>query len=119
MLNPTFTASDPLLGPVQFRDRKRWLWASSVLYPLIPFTGIAGHAFSGNPWWLVLPLVIGYIGGPVLDAWLGEDPSNPPEAVVPQLEADRYYRRLTYAVVPLHFITLIGYAVWTNTQTLP
>ena len=51
--NPTFTATDPVLGPVQFRDRKRWLWASSVIYPLIPFTGIAGHWLSGNPLWLV------------------------------------------------------------------
>ena len=42
MLNPTFTATDPVLGRVAFRDRKRWLWAASVLYPLIPFTGIAG-----------------------------------------------------------------------------
>ena len=90
-----------------------------MIYPLIPFTGIAGHAFSGNPLWLVLPLIIGYIGGAVLDAWLGEDQSNPPEAVVPQLEADRYYRWLTYAVVPLHFLALIGCAVWAGTQDLP
>ena len=55
MLNPTFTATDPVLGRVSFRDRKRWLWALSVLYPLIPFTGIAGHWLSGNPLWLVLP----------------------------------------------------------------
>ena len=119
MLNPTLVADDPVLGRVAFRDRKRWLWASSVIYPLIPFTGIVGHGLSGNLLWLLLPLVIGYIGGPILDAWLGEDQSNPPEAVVPQLEADRYYRWLTYAVVPLHFVALIGCAVWAGTQDLP
>ena len=75
--------------------------------------------WTGQPLWLLLPLVIGYIGGPLLDAWLGEDENNPPEAVVPQLEADRYYRWLTYAVVPLHFVALIGCAVWAGTQDLP
>ena len=39
--------------------------------------------------------------------------------MVPQLEADRYYRWLTYAVVPLHFVALIGCAVWAGTQDLP
>ena len=82
MLNPTFTATDASGRSVSYRDRKRWLWASSVIYPLIPFTGIAGHGFSGNPLWLVLPLIIGYIGGPVLDAWLGEDQSNPPLSLI-------------------------------------
>ena len=116
---PTYTATDPALGAVAYRDRKRRLWALSVVYPLVPFTGIASHGLTGNPLWLLLPLVIGYVGGPLLDAWLGEDRNNPPEAVVPQLEADRYYRRLTYVVVPLHFLALIGCAVWAGTQQLP
>ena len=119
MGNPTYTATDVRLGHVSYRDRKRWLWALSVVYPLIPFTGIGAHAWTGQPLWLLLPLAIGYLGGPLLDAWLGEDRNNPPEAVVPQLEADRYYRRLTYAVVPLHYLALIGCAVWAGTQALP
>ena len=59
-LNPSFnvtaTATDPALGPVHFRDCKRWLWVSSVIYPLIPFAAIAGQWVSGNALWLVLPL---------------------------------------------------------------
>lgn len=119
MHNPTYIAVDPRRGRVEYRDRKRWLWALSVVYPLVPFSGIGLHAWTGQPLWLLLPLVIGYLGGPLLDAWLGEDENNPPEAVVPQLEADRYYRWLTYAVVPLHFLALIGCAVWAGTQDLP
>jgi alkane 1-monooxygenase len=56
---------------------------------------------------------------PLLDALIGEDRNNPPEAVVPQLEADRYYRWLTWATVPLYFVTLIGCAWWAGTQALP
>src|SRR5690606_11366963 len=44
---------------------------------------------------------------PLLDFALGEDTNNPPEELVPQLEADVYYRRLTWFTVPLHFLTLV------------
>ncbi len=77
MRNPRLLAVDPRLGPVAYRDRKRWLWALSVVYPLIPFAGIGLHAWTGQPAWLLLPLAIGYVGGPLLDAWLGEDEKQP------------------------------------------
>jgi alkane 1-monooxygenase len=67
---------------------------------------------------LLLPLALAYIAGPILDALIGEDRQNPPEAVVPQLEKDPYFKRLTYAVVPLHFVSLIGAAWWAGTQEL-
>ena len=103
---------------VQYRDRKRWLWTLSVLYPLLPCLGIALHAGTGQQAWLLLPLAIGYVFGPVLEFLIGEDPTNPPEAVVPQLDEDPYYRYLTYAVVPMHFISLIAGAAWAGTQDL-
>jgi alkane 1-monooxygenase len=99
-------------------DRKRWLWLLSVFYPLQPFAGIWLHARTGNETWLLLPLALAYIAGPILDALIGEDRQNPPEAVVPQLEKDPYFKRLTYAVVPLHFVSLIGAAWWAGTQEL-
>jgi alkane 1-monooxygenase len=104
---------------VAYRDRKRAAWLLSVVYPLLPFAGIAAHATSGVPIALALPLVISYGLLPLLDALIGEDQNNPPEEVVPQLEADRYYRWLTWATVPLHFIALIGCAWWAGTQALP
>jgi hypothetical protein len=55
---------------------------------------------------------------PRWDAWLGEDQDNPPEAVVPQLEQDRYYRWLTWATVPMHYISLVGCAWWVGTHAL-
>jgi alkane 1-monooxygenase len=48
---------------------------------------------------------------PALDWMLGIDTSNPPEAAVPGLEADPYYRRVTFALVPLLWAAFIG-AAW-------
>jgi alkane 1-monooxygenase len=113
-----YVTDDPGLGRVAYRDRKRAWWALSVVYPLLPFTGIAAHAASGWQIALGLPLLISYGLMPLLDALIGEDESNPPEAVVPQLEQDRYYRWLTWATVPLHYVALIGCAWWVGTQDL-
>ena len=102
----------------EYTDRKRWLWTLSVVHSLLPFAGIALHAITGNEWWIVLPLLLNYVIAPILDWVLGEDPSNPPEEIVSQLEQDLYYRRLTYIVVPLHFISLLGAAAYAATQDL-
>jgi len=103
---------------IHYVDRKRYLWLLSVLYPLQPLLGIYLHALTGREAWLLLPLVLGYVGGPLLDWLLGEDRNNPPESVVLQLDGDRYYRFLTYLVVPLHFVGLIAAAWWAGTQAL-
>jgi alkane 1-monooxygenase len=113
-----YSALDSQGGGVEYRDRKRLWWSLSVLYPLLPFTGMAAHAASGNEIALALPLVISYGLLPLLDFLIGEDENNPPEAVVPQLEADRYYRWLTWATVPLHYVALVGCAGWVGTHEL-
>lgn len=113
-----YTAALPSGEAIHYVDRKRWLWLMSVLYPLQPFLGIWLHAETGIEAWLLLPLFLGYVVAPVLDWILGEDKNNPPEEVVIQLDRDRYYRLLTYAVVPLHFAALIGAAWWAGTQEL-
>jgi alkane 1-monooxygenase len=110
------TAADG--GSVDYRDRKRWAWALSVVFPLLPFVGMAAQAASGREIALALPLVISYGLMPLLDMLIGEDENNPPEAVVPQLEDDRYYRWLTWITVPLHFVALVGCAWWAGTQHL-
>jgi alkane 1-monooxygenase len=113
-----YAADDPQLGRVAYRDRKRFWWSLSLIYPLLPFTGIAAHAWTGWQLALGLPLLISYGFMPLLDYFIGEDGNNPPEAVVPQLEADRYYRRLTWIAVPLHFVALVGCAWWVGTHDL-
>ena len=114
----TYSASLPNGDKTEYMDRKRPLWALSVVYSLLPFVGIALHAVTGNEWWIVLPLFLNYVIAPILDWSLGEDSSNPPEEVVSQLEQDFYYRRLTYVLVPLHFVSLLGAAAYAATQDL-
>jgi alkane 1-monooxygenase len=113
-----YTAALSTGEAILYIDRKRWLWLLSVIYPLQPLFGIWLHSVTGNQAWLLLPLLTGYVGAPILDWLLGEDRNNPPEEVVQQLDRDFYYRFLTYAVVPLHFVTLIGAAWWAGTQSL-
>jgi alkane 1-monooxygenase len=114
----SYVATLPGGEQVKYIDRKRWLWSLALLYPLLPLAGIAWHAMTGNVWWLALPLLLAYVAGPVMDWAIGEDANNPPEAVVAQLEQDRYYRYLTFAAVPLHYLTFIVAAVYASTQNL-
>ena len=113
-----YVAVDQHGGRTEYRDRKRWWWLLSFAYPLLPFAGMALHAETGYEIALGLPLLISYGLMPLFDFLIGEDRNNPAEAVVPQLEADRYYRWLTWATVPLHFIALIGCAWWVGTHAL-
>jgi len=113
-----YTATLPSGEAIIYFDRKRWLWLMSVLYPLLPFLGIWLHSMTGKEYWLLLPMLLNYGFGPVFDWLTGEDRSNPPEAVVMQMDQDRYYRHLTYITVPLHFVTLIGAAWYAGTQDL-
>jgi alkane 1-monooxygenase len=118
-MTTSYHALDGSGRSVDYTDRKRAWWALSVVYPLLPFLGMWLHALTGQPILLGVPLLISYGLMPLLDHLIGEDLNNPPEAVVPQLDADRYYRWLTWATVPLHFVALIGCAWWAGTQALP
>ena len=117
-MSRTYTATLPDGRTVSYRDRKRAWWALSVVFTLLPFGGMALHQATGWQISLALPLVISYGLMPLLDAWLGEDENNPPEAVVPQLEEDRWYRWLTWVTVPMHYVALIGCAWWAGTRHL-
>ena len=102
-----------------YRDRKRYAWLLSVFVPF--FVGAGGLLVlaTGEAWTAWLPVAFLYLAVPVLDWLLGEDRSNPPESAVPALEADRYYRWITYAGVPTLWITFVA-SVWLlATQDLP
>lgn len=94
-----------------YRDRKRYAWLLSVIAPLAGPAGPFLYLQGGNSLWLWVFLAFFYLGIPLLDLAFGEDRSNPPEAAVPALEADPYYRYITWAVVPLLWAGFI-YNVW-------
>lgn len=114
----SFAANDLETGAIIYRDRKRYLWLASLLYPLLALSGIGLYLLNNSEWLLLTPLVSIYGGASLLDWLLGEDRSNPPEELVPQLEEDQYYRWLPILTVPMHFIVLIVIAGFTATQLL-
>ncbi|MBB3169057.1 alkane 1-monooxygenase [Simiduia aestuariiviva] len=115
-LNHTYCALDAHGQTIEYRDGKRWAWAWSVINPLFCWIGIGLYMLTDLEVLLWYPLLQGYVIFPLLDWWIGEDTNNPPEAVVPQLEQDRYYRWLTYWVVPVHYLAFIGAAWWLATH---
>lgn len=104
--------------PVHYVDKKRWFWVQSVIYPLQPLVALGLHAMTNNEAWILLLFLSNYLIAPLIDWLIGEDNNNPPEEVVMQLDRDRYYRRLTYIVVPLHFLALIGATWYATSQQL-
>ncbi len=103
---------------IHYVDRKRWFWLLSVTWPLQPLFAIGLHWQTGNEAWFLLPFLINYVIAPILDWAIGEDTNNPPEEVVMQLDQDPYYRRLTYIVVPVHYLVLFISAWYAMTQPL-
>jgi alkane 1-monooxygenase len=92
-------------------DRKRYLWLFGLVVPLFPFMGGALATVTGWGifWYLGPILILGLI--PILDLIAGLDRSNPPDDLIKTLEADKYYRWITYLFLPLQYAALI-WAAW-------
>ena len=114
-----YTVHDSVKGQIQFTDRKRYFWLASIVLPLIPLAVIYGYYQVGSPWMLLLPLVIAYVMIPILDHLGGVDKTNPPEEIVPLLDADPYYKNLLKMSIPLHFVVVILSAWFVGIEPLP
>jgi alkane 1-monooxygenase len=92
-------------------DRKRYLWLFGLVVPLFPFMGgaLATATGWGIFWYLGPILILGLI--PILDLIAGLDRSNPPDDLIKTLEADKYYRWITYLFLPLQYAALV-WACW-------
>jgi len=111
-------ASSP--APVTpYRDRKRYAWLLSLLVPCTVGIGPALMMASGDPRSLWIPVAFFYLVAPLLDWLLGEDQSNPPETAVPQLDADPYYRWITYLLAPILWSAFIFSAWFVARHSLP
>ncbi|MBW2381830.1 MAG: alkane 1-monooxygenase, partial [Deltaproteobacteria bacterium] len=114
VLNPVFSHED-----VQYRDGKRHAWVVSLLVPASLGAGPFLYQATGSVWSLWIPVLLVYGMIPLLDLVLGEDRNNPPETIVPQLDADPYYRWVTYALVPTLWLAFLGNAYFVGTYDLP
>lgn len=102
-----------------YRDRKRYAWILSLLVPLSVGLGPLMMLALDDVRALWIPTVFFYVVAPLLDWLLGEDQSNPPESAVPALDADRYYRWITFLLVPLLWSAFIFSAWFVARHDLP
>ncbi len=94
---------------LEWRDTKRYAWLLGTLIPAIPFLAWGLVRWTGSDvFWFTGPVVV-FVVIPLLDLVVGRDPNNPPDEVLDRLENDKYYRWITYAFIPLQYVTL----VWT------
>jgi alkane 1-monooxygenase len=111
-MNPSIRETAPPMGdgaaldPL-WHDPKRYAWLLGLLVPLLPFVAWGLSFLTGlRIFWFAGPLVV-FVVIPLLDLAVGPDAKNPPHAVLPALEEDRYYRWCTYAYVPLQYASLV------------
>ncbi|MEL4180006.1 alkane 1-monooxygenase [Roseateles sp. PN1] len=111
---PTTIAVSP-----PYRDPKRYAWLLSLAVPSSVLLGPGLLLLTGQVWTLWLPVLMLYGLMPLLDLALGLDTSNPPEDAVPALQADPFYRRVTYALAPILWASFV-FCVWfVATHPLP
>ncbi|WP_446219276.1 alkane 1-monooxygenase [Micromonospora sp. IBHARD004] len=99
--------------PLAWRDTRKPLWPLALLVPVLPFVGWLGWHSTGGAWawWLTPMVVFGLI--PMIDLLIGDDRRNPPDEAVRRLQADGYYRWLTYLYLPAQYAALVlCCAVW-------
>jgi len=106
-------------SPVDYRDPKRYAWLLSLLVPTSVTAGPILMLLSDDPLALWIPVATFYLLVPLLDLLLGEDTGNPPEAAVPRLDADPYYRWITYLLVPILWAAFIFSAWFVARHALP
>lgn len=87
----------------QWRDSKRYLWLVGLVVPSLVFVAFAGWAVTGSGAWFWIGPVIVLVVVPLVDLVAGLDRANPPDDVIEALEADRYYRWITYAFLPVQY----------------
>lgn len=83
------------------RQAKKWLWMLSLVTPVVPLLIAVLLLVTGNPFLAPLILGIQFVMIPLADALFGEDPYNPPDEAMAELEADPWYRSLLLVSVPL------------------
>ena len=115
-----FTGVNSAGQSVTYIDHKRYWYLGAYFTPILCALSFWGYFASGqNALFTLIPII--YIFGitPLLDAMIGEDFHNPPEAVMPEMMSDNYYRFLIYPFILCLYATF-ALGVWfVATQSLP
>ena len=107
-------------GRVEYRDTKRYLWVLSFLVPSYTIGAVLWyHLVAPSPWVAIVPVVISFALIPLLDMVIGEDLTNPPEAVIEKMADDDYYRRLLHISVVFYWAAFLVSAWFVGTADLP
>jgi alkane 1-monooxygenase len=87
---------------------KKYGYLIFLLPATLPLQAYLGASMTGlwDLWAFNVPLVY-FVLIPVLDALIGQDPSNPDPGEEPALAADKFYRVLTFACLPLYLAVLL------------
>ena len=97
--------------PETWHDPKRYAWLLGLIVPCAPFLAWGMVELTGLSFlWYGGPLIV-FVLFPILDWLIGKDPTNPPDSVLAWLEADKYYRYVVYAYIPLQYAGLV-FACW-------
>ena len=106
---PPTVSAPPAAEGRPWRDPRRHLWLLSPFFAVGAAWHLVNFARTGHEFWLWLLPAVMYGVIPLVDAALGPDRRNPPEAALKHLEADNYYRAVVVAFVPFQFAaTVIG-----------
>jgi alkane 1-monooxygenase len=99
----TATLSSP-----DWSDSKRYLWLLGIVVMGLPLYGYGLYLLTGMSlfFWITPAIVYSLI--PLLDRWIGEDDSNPPDGVMASLAQERYYRYVVYAAIPVQYLSFVG-----------
>lgn len=104
-------ATPGTVASVEWTDSKRYLWMLGALTITLPMIAAALALSTGwHPLWWAGPVIVFTII-PLLDYLIGDDRDNPPEEVVPELEKQRYYRRIVYLATTVLYVSF-AVAMW-------
>ncbi|MGL4577209.1 MAG: alkane 1-monooxygenase [Burkholderiaceae bacterium] len=91
---------------------KKYGYLLFLLPATLPLQAWLGARLTGywDVWAYLVPLV--YFGMiPLLDAWIGQDPSNPTAEEEAALASDKFYRVLTFICLPV-FLAVMLWGAW-------
>lgn len=89
-------------------DKKRYFWWLPLFVAISPMLGIFLAIRYENQVYAWLTAILWYVVLPIADAIVGRDRGNPPDAAVPDMENDFYYKFLVWLSIPLFFFSWVA-----------